>query len=120
MTTSGHVVYRDDVVLITAVVQRDLGDGVVEAAVAAGAHGGTVSYGSGVGYRERLGVLGMALDVDREIVYVLVPKAMTEAVFNAMAAAEGMNRPGRGLLFTMPVERFAAWGHDEQAGGGEA
>jgi nitrogen regulatory protein P-II 1 len=110
MTTHG-LMYRDDVVLITAVVQRGLGDGVVEAAVGAGAHGGTVCYGSGVGTRERLGVLGLALDVEREIVYVLVSRELEAVVFTAMAAAEGLDRPGRGILFTTPLERLAAYGH---------
>lgn len=111
MTENG-MIYLDDVVLITAVVRRGLGDGVVEAAVGAGAQGGTVSYGTGVGYRERLGVLGLAVDVEREIVYVLVRRADEQAVFAAMAAAEGLDRPGRGLLFTTAVERLAAFGSD--------
>lgn len=114
MTTHG-LMYRDDVVLITAVVQRGLGDGVIQAAVGAGAHGGTVCYGSGVGYRERLGVLGLALDVEREIAYVLVPREIEEVVFTAMASAEGLDRPGRGILFTAPVERLAAYGHNHAA-----
>jgi nitrogen regulatory protein P-II 1 len=110
--TSDGLVYLDDVVLITAVVRRGLGDGVVEAAVAAGAQGGTVSYGTGVGYRERLGVLGLAVDVERELVFVLVRGSDEAAVFAAMAAAEGLDKPGRGLLFTTPVERLAAFGHE--------
>ncbi len=109
MTADGMVLL-EDVVLITAVVRRGLGDGVVEAAVAAGAQGGTVSYGTGIGYRKRLGILGLAVDVEREIVYVLVRRADEPAVFTAMAAAEGLDRPGRGLLFTTPVERLAAFG----------
>jgi nitrogen regulatory protein P-II 1 len=108
--TSDGIVYLDDVVLITAVVQRGLGDGVVEAAVAAGAQGGTVSYGTGVGYRERLGILALGVDVEREIVFILVRRADEVAVFEAMATAEGLDRPGRGLLFTTPVERLAAFG----------
>lgn len=111
MTTKG-MIYLDDVVLITAVVRRGLGDGVVEAAVAAGAQGGTVSYGTGVGFRERLGVLALAVDVEREIVYVLVRRSDEEAVFSAMAAAEGLDSPGRGLLFTTPLERLAAFGSE--------
>ena len=54
--------------LITAVVQRGRRDGVVEAAVGAGANGGTACSSGGVGNRERLGVLALALDVDQEIV----------------------------------------------------
>lgn len=112
---AGSLMVREDVVLITAVVQRGLGDGVVEAAVGAGANGGTVCYGSGVGNRERLGVLALALDVDQEIVYVLVPRELETAVFTTMAEAEGMGRPGRGMLFTTPVERLAAYGHSAAA-----
>jgi len=106
---------REDVVLITAVVQRGLGDGVVEAAVDAGANGGTVCYGSGVGDRERLGVLALALDVDQEIVYILVPRELETAVFKAIAETKGMGRPGRGILFTTPVERLAAYGRGDAA-----
>ncbi len=109
MTAEG-LIYLDDVVLITAVVRRGLADGVVEAAVDAGAQGGTVSYGTGVGHRERLGIMGLAVDVEREIVYVLVRREDEAAVFAAMAAAEGLDRPGRGLLYTTPVERLVAYG----------
>jgi len=59
-------------------------------------------------------VLGLAVDVERELVYVLVRRAEEKSVFAAMAAAEGLDRPGRGLLFTTPVERFAAFGSDVQ------
>jgi len=109
MTRKGMTIL-DDVVLITAVVRRGLADGVVEAAVEAGAQGGTISYGLGVGFRKRLGVLGLAVDVEREIAYVLVRRADADAVFSAMSSAEGLDRPGRGLLFTTPVERLAAFG----------
>ena len=54
-----------DVTLITCIVQRGLADAIVQAAVDAGAHGATVHYARGSGMRERLGVLGLAIEAEK-------------------------------------------------------
>ena len=61
-----------DVSMITCIVQRGKADGVVQAAQDAGAQGATICYGYGSGVRERLGVLGLAIDVEKEIITTLV------------------------------------------------
>ena len=63
-----------DVSLITCVVQRGLADDVIKAAQAAGAQGATVYYARGGGVRERLGVLGYAIEVEKEIITILVSR----------------------------------------------
>ena len=54
-----------DVALITCIVQRGVADRIVEAARKAGAQGATVSYANGTGIRERLGLLGVAVEVEK-------------------------------------------------------
>ena len=52
-----------DISLITCIVQRGLADTIIEAAQEAGAQGATVHFARGMGVRERLGILGVAVEV---------------------------------------------------------
>ena len=60
-----------DVSMITCVVQRGKADQVVQAAQDAGAQGATIYYGYGSGVRERLGILGLAVDVEKEVITLI-------------------------------------------------
>ena len=53
-----------DCVLITCIVQKGIADTIVRAAREAGAQGATIFYAKGTGVRERLGLLGVAVEVD--------------------------------------------------------
>ena len=57
-----------DASLITCIVQRGRADKIVLAAQDAGAQGATINYAQGVGVRERLGVMGLAIEVDKEVI----------------------------------------------------
>ncbi len=57
------ITFLTDVRLITCIVQRGLGDTIVHAARDAGAQGATVFFAKGSGVRERLGALGVAVEV---------------------------------------------------------
>ncbi len=61
------VVVLTDVMLVTCVVQKGMADGIVRACRDAGAEGATVYYARGSGVRERLGVLGVAVEVEKEV-----------------------------------------------------
>jgi len=52
--------------MITCIVQRGKADVVVQAAHDAGAQAATIYYGYGTGIREQLGLLGLAVDVEKE------------------------------------------------------
>ena len=65
------ITYLTDVALITCIVQRGNGDTIVKAAQNAGAQGATVYYAKGGGVRERLGVLGVAVEVEKEVVNIV-------------------------------------------------
>ena len=52
-----------DVSLITCVVQRGKADEIIKAAQEVGAQGATAYYARGGGIRERLGILGVAIEV---------------------------------------------------------
>ena len=77
-----------DISLITCIVQRGLADTIIEAAREAGAQGATVHFARGMGVRERLGILGVAVEVEKEVVDIVVSKEQVERVFNHMYLRE--------------------------------
>ena len=106
---SREMVTLTDAVLITCVVQRGIGDDVVRAAAGAGAQGATVYFGRGTGVRERLGILGLAVEVEKEVVNVIVARDQVEGVFRAIFAAAKLDTPGMGIMYTTEIEKMATY-----------
>jgi nitrogen regulatory protein PII len=95
--------------LITAVVQRGKADKPVQAALTAGAPAATVFFGRGRGIRERLGLLGLAIQPEKEIILTVVEEPLLDQVLAAMIKAGNLDQPGVGFVFVSPVERV--YGH---------
>ncbi len=89
--------------LITCVVQRGKGDKVWKAVQAAGAGGATVYFGRGMGIRERLGLLGVAISAEKEIMQIVTSKKLTSKIFDAIVKAAGLDHPGMGFAFVQEV-----------------
>jgi nitrogen regulatory protein P-II 1 len=91
--------------LITAVVQRGKADDVAQAAIAAGAQGATINFGRGQGVRERLGLLGLAIQPEKEIISIVIEEGLLDQVVAAMVKTGHLDQPGIGFLYVTPVER---------------
>ena len=98
-----------DVSLITCIVQRGYGDDIVDAAQGAGAQGATIYYARGAGERERLGVLGIAVEVEKAVINVVVANDQIDHVFAAMSLAGQLDTPGRGLMYVTPLDKAATY-----------
>lgn len=98
-----------DVRLITCIVQRGLGDTIVNAAQEAGAQGATIFYAKGSGVRERLGILGVAVEVEKEVVNIVVSSEQLETVFNNIYLAGQLDTPGMGFMYVTPLEKAATY-----------
>lgn len=98
-----------DVSLITCIVQRGKADAVVRAAQDAGAQGATTYYGYGSGVRERLGVLGLAIDVEKEIITTLVADDQVDRIFERMYFAGELDVPGNGIIYITRLEKAATY-----------
>ena len=104
-----QITYLSDVALITCIVQRGAGDDIVRAAQDAGAQGATVYYAKGGGIRERLGVLGVAVEVEKEVVNIIVSTDQKEMVFNSIYLAGKLDTPGMGIAFITPLDKAATY-----------
>ncbi|MEL0326843.1 MAG: hypothetical protein VXA09_07575, partial [Burkholderiaceae bacterium] len=67
-----NVTYLTDAFLITCVIQKDQAEPVLEAAKNAGAQGATISYAQGTGIRERMGLIGVTIDEQKEVIRIIV------------------------------------------------
>ena len=104
-----EIVVLTEVSLITCIVQRGHADDLVKAAQEAGAQGATIYYGRGSGVRERLGLLGITVEVEKEIINILVANDQVDAVFEKMYLAGNMDTPGMGLMYVTPLDKAATY-----------
>jgi nitrogen regulatory protein PII len=98
-----------DVSMITCVVQRGKAENVVQAAQDAGAQGATIYYGHGSGVRERLGLLGLAVDIEKEIITILVGDDQLDRVFERIYFAAELDLPGAGILYVTKLDKAATF-----------
>lgn len=98
-----------DVSLITCIVQRGYGDRVVESAREAGAQGATVYFARGSGVRERLGALGVAVEVEKEVIDIMVSNDQVDRIFERIYLAAELGTPGRGLMYVTPLDKAATY-----------
>jgi nitrogen regulatory protein PII len=98
-----------DVALITCIVQRDVANTIIKAAREAGVQGATVHFARGTGIRERLGLLGVAVEVEKEVINIVVSSEQVERVFEKMYLAGNLDTPVMGIMYITPLEKAATY-----------
>jgi nitrogen regulatory protein PII len=106
-----------DPCLIVSIVRKGWGDTVLEASMKAGAHGGTVVFGRGIGRNEQHRVFGIQIEPEKEIVFTVVPSDIKEKILQEIVRAAELTAPGHGLAFIVPVEKVAGIVHLVQESG---
>jgi nitrogen regulatory protein PII len=102
---------KSKIALIVTVVRKGWGDTVLEASIAAGAHGGTVLFGRGIGIHERQKIMGIAIEPQKEVVLTLTYENQVDAILRAVVGAADLEAPGNGLAFVVPVDKVAGVPH---------
>ncbi|MGB0343114.1 MAG: P-II family nitrogen regulator [Parvibaculales bacterium] len=108
-----QITYLSDALLITCIVQAGHADAVVQAAQNVGAQGATINYARGTGIRERMGLMGVAIDEQKEMIRVIVSEEQADRVFEAMYLAGDLDTPGMGIMFMNKLDRLATYIPDE-------
>ena len=108
-----QITYLTDALIITCIVQAGHADNVVKAAQNVGAQGATVTYARGTGVRERMGLMGVAIDEQKEMVRIIVSQEQSDRVFEAMYLAGELDKPGMGIMFMNKLDRIATYIPDE-------
>ena len=104
-----NVIYLTDALLITCVIQKDQAELVLEAAKNAGAQGATISYAQGTGIRERMGLIGVTIDEQKEVIRIIVSEDQSNLIFETLYLAGQMDKPGRGIMYMSKLDRVATY-----------
>jgi len=62
-----------------------------------------------MGVRERLGILGVAVEVEKEVIDIVVSKEQVERVFERMYLAGNLDTPGMGIMYITSLEKAATY-----------
>ncbi|KIM11270.1 MAG: nitrogen regulatory protein P-II [Sulfuricurvum sp. PC08-66] len=104
-----NITILTDVELITAIVQKGIGDIITKAAFQAGAQGATVHYAQGSGVREKLGIYGVAVEAEKEIIQIVVSTEQVDRIFDAIYLAGKLDTPGMGFVYVTPLEKAGTY-----------
>ena len=104
------ITYLTDASLITIVVQSGLVETILKAARDIGANIGSISHtAKGIGIRERLGILGLAIETEKDVISLIVSTEQRDAVLDYLFRSAGLDTPGRGYIYITPLEKVAAY-----------
>ena len=103
------ITYLSNACTITCVVQNNLAETVLDAAKNSGAQGATINYARGTGVRERLGLLGVTIDEQKEVIRIIVSEDQADLIFEAMFLAGKLDTPGKGIMFMTKLDRVATY-----------
>ena len=101
--------FLTDVAMITCVVQAGDADIIIKAARESGATAAMVHQGRGIGIRERLGLLGIAVDAEKDVISVLVSSEQREIVAHNIYKAGQFDTPAKGFLYITPLDKVATY-----------
>ena len=93
----------DDYELVVAIVNSGFTDLVMDAAKKAGARGGTLLNAKGTGNKEMEKFFGVVITPEKQIVLILVPRAIKDDVVSRIYHEAGMNTKGQGICFAIPA-----------------
>ena len=94
--------YKHEVII--CIVNSGFSDDVMDAAREFGARGGTVIRARGTANAEAEKMFNIAIQPEKEIVMILVESKIKNNILHALYRAVGLNTPGQGIAFTLPVE----------------
>ena len=93
--------YKHEVIF--CIVNSGFSEEVMDAAKQCGAKGGTVIRARGTASAEAEKLFNIAIQPEKEIVMILVESKIKNDILHALYNAVGLNTPGQGIAFTMPV-----------------
>ena len=89
--------------MVVALINRGYTDLVMEAARQVGAPGGTVLNTRGIGSEEVEQFLGISIQAEKEIVFLVVPTEKRQDVMQAISHEAGLKTPAKGVVLSLPV-----------------
>ncbi|MBP3397048.1 MAG: P-II family nitrogen regulator [Clostridia bacterium] len=90
--------------MILCIVNNGFSGEVMDAARACGASGGTVLHARGTASPEAETFFKITIQPEKELVMILVPSEIKDDVLHALYQKVGLQTPGQGIAFALPVD----------------
>ena len=96
--------------VIFCIVNAGFSDDVMDAAKEFGARGGTVIRARGTANTEAEKLFNIVVQPEKELVMILVDRSIRDDILHAVYRAVGLNTPGQGIAFSLPVDQVVGLG----------
>ncbi len=106
---------KADYELILCIVNAGFAEAVMDAAYAFGARGGTVIQARGTANKEAEKYFKITIQPEKEILMLVVPAAIRDDILHALYKEVGLNSPGHGIAFSLPVDNVLGLNKDAAA-----
>ncbi len=93
--------------VLCCIVQRGMADMLARSMLDMGLCVPIVSFGEGMGLRNKLGLLRITIPVDKEVMYFIVPERDADLVEGVAVHKARLDRPGQGFIYRYPVRALA-------------
>lgn len=93
-----------DYELVFCIVNAGFSQPVMDAATKAGARGGTILRGRGTADPEAEEFFHLSISPDKEIVMILLPSEIKDAVLKSVYHEAGLDKESQGIAFSLPVD----------------
>ncbi len=90
--------------MIFCIVNTGFSDTVMDAAKEVGARGGTVIHARGTANKEAEKFFHITIQPDKEIVVILAPTDIKDAILHAVYKSAGLKTAGQGIAFSVAVD----------------
>ncbi len=98
-----EVAVQSRLAYICCIVQRGEASGLALSVLQMGLSAPVVTYGTGMGFRDKLGLLRITIPADKEVLHLVVPQEDAQEVFDLMTDSARLHHPGRGFIYMSPV-----------------
>ena len=90
--------------MILCIVNSGFSDTVMDTARELGARGGTVIHARGTAAKDAERTFGITIQPEKEIVMIVVSSEQRDSILHALYKSVGLNTPGQGIAFSLPVD----------------
>ena len=97
----------DNYEVIFVIVNSGFAEEAMDVAREEGVRGGTILNARGVAREAEAAFFGITLHAEKEILMMVVEKAIRDKVLNAMYSRMGMHKKAQGIAFSLPVSDAA-------------
>jgi nitrogen regulatory protein PII len=96
--------FATDLTGICCIVQRGQAEPVIRSLLEMGV-APTITFGEGMGVRDKLGLLRIAIPAEKELVNAVVSRYDAEQIMHILVDVGRLDQPGKGFIYLYPVTR---------------